>query len=42
MTKNEVRSAVDFFHTLARMNDSQYYMQRAIEIAQYYSDKELV
>ena len=42
MTKNEVRCVIEFFHKLAHEQESTYYIQRAMEIATYYSDKGLV
>jgi hypothetical protein len=41
MKRSEVRNAIDFFHKLAREKDSAYYMQRAIEISQFYTNKPL-
>lgn len=41
MTRNEVRCAIEFFHKLAHEQENAYYIQRAMEIATYYSSKEL-
>lgn len=42
MTRSELSCAIGFFHKLARDGGNTYYVQRAMEIAQYWSTKEVL